>query len=84
MPWKECSVMDVELPPCGKTALEIVNAIRANKDSRGRSAAGLAGPVFPETGAKASALRPTHNTARFLWVGLQPDVFRPIEGMASA
>ena len=45
---------DVELPPCGKTALEMVNAIRARKDSRGRSAAGLAGPVFPETGAKAS------------------------------
>ena len=45
---------DVELPPCGKTALEMVNAIRAIKDSHGRSAAGLAGPVFPETGAMAS------------------------------
>ena len=45
---------DVELPPCGKTALEMVNAFRAIKDSRGRSAAGLAGPVFPESGARAS------------------------------
>jgi len=46
---------DAALPPCEKSALEMVNAIRAIKDSRGRSAAGLAGPVFPETGARASA-----------------------------
>ena len=46
---------DAALPPCEKTALEMVNAYRARKDSHGRSAAGLAGPVFPESGAKASA-----------------------------
>ncbi len=36
-------VADVELPPCESTALELVQAIRAAKDIRGRSAAGLAG-----------------------------------------
>lgn len=41
--------VDVELPPCEQTALEIVNALRAQKQTRGRSAPGLAGPVFPET-----------------------------------
>ena len=35
-------VSDVELAPCDKTALELVNEIRAAKDIRGRSAAGLA------------------------------------------
>jgi hypothetical protein len=40
---------DVELPPCTRTALEIVNELRAMKQSRGRSAAGLAAPIFPET-----------------------------------
>ena len=35
-------VSDVELAPCEKTALELVNEIRAAKDIRGRSAAGLA------------------------------------------
>ncbi|GMU73758.1 MAG: 3-oxoacyl-[acyl-carrier-protein] synthase 3 [Burkholderiales bacterium] len=40
---------DAKLPPCEKTALEMVNALRARKDSRGRSAKGLAGPVFPES-----------------------------------
>jgi 3-oxoacyl-[acyl-carrier-protein] synthase III len=32
----------IELPPCEKTALQLVNEIRAMKDPRGRSAAGLA------------------------------------------
>lgn len=45
---------DAELPPCEKTALEMVNALRARKDSRGRSAAGLAGPAFPESVAIAA------------------------------
>lgn len=35
-------VSDVKLPPCDKTALELVNEIRAAKDIRGRSAPGLA------------------------------------------
>ena len=35
-------VSNVELAPCTQTALEMVNAIRAVKDLRGRSAAGLA------------------------------------------
>ena len=36
-------VSDVELPSCEKTALQMVNDIRATKDIRGRSAAGLTG-----------------------------------------
>lgn len=36
-------VSDVELAPCDKTALQLVNELRATKDIRGRSAAGLAG-----------------------------------------
>ena len=35
-------VSHVELAPCEKTALQMVNEIRATKDIRGRSAAGLA------------------------------------------
>ena len=35
-------VSDVELAPCDKTALQLVNEIRAAKDVRGRSAAGIA------------------------------------------
>jgi 3-oxoacyl-[acyl-carrier-protein] synthase III len=31
----------IDLPPCEKTALELVNEIRATKDPRGRSAAGI-------------------------------------------
>ena len=42
-------VADVELPPCERTALEMVNELRARKASRGKSGPGLAGPVFPET-----------------------------------
>lgn len=40
---------DVELPPCERTALQMVNELRARKETRGRSAAGLVSPVFPET-----------------------------------
>ena len=35
-------VSDVELAPCDKTALQLVNELRVIKDIRGRSAAGLA------------------------------------------
>jgi 3-oxoacyl-[acyl-carrier-protein] synthase-3 len=42
---------DVDLPPCHHTALQLVNRLRAVKDARGRSAAGLAAPIFPETAA---------------------------------
>ena len=34
-------VSDVELAPCDKTALQLVNELRVTKDIRGRSAAGL-------------------------------------------
>jgi 3-oxoacyl-[acyl-carrier-protein] synthase-3 len=40
---------DASLPPCDRTALDMVNALRARKGNRARSLAGLAGPVFPET-----------------------------------
>jgi 3-oxoacyl-[acyl-carrier-protein] synthase-3 len=36
-------------PPNPRTALEMVNAIRAEQDPHGRSAAGLAAPVFVES-----------------------------------
>ena len=39
---------DRALPPCTKTALEIVNGIRANQDPHGRSKAGLMSPVIVE------------------------------------
>ncbi len=39
---------DRELPPCTKTALEMVNEIRAIQDPHGRSLAGLMAPVFVE------------------------------------
>lgn len=39
-------VSNVELAPCDKTALELVNEIRVAKDIRGRSAAGLAAAYF--------------------------------------
>jgi 3-oxoacyl-[acyl-carrier-protein] synthase-3 len=38
-----------QLPPCTKTALELVNEIRANQDPHGRSSAGLASVRFVET-----------------------------------
>lgn len=37
------------LPPCDKSALEMVNEIRANQDPHGRSREGLMSPVFAET-----------------------------------
>ena len=37
------------LPPCTKTALEMVNEIRSRQDPNGRSRAGLLAPVFAET-----------------------------------
>lgn len=40
---------DAELPPCSKTALEMVNEIRAIQDPNGRSKAGLMAPVFVES-----------------------------------
>ncbi len=43
------------LPPADRSALEMVNAIRANQDPHGRSAAGLARPVFAEARAAARA-----------------------------
>jgi 3-oxoacyl-[acyl-carrier-protein] synthase-3 len=39
---------DAALPPCEKTALEMVNAVRAGQDPHGRSKAGLMAPVFAE------------------------------------
>jgi 3-oxoacyl-[acyl-carrier-protein] synthase-3 len=44
---------DAALPPCTKTALEMVNEIRARQDPHGRSRAGLMAPVFAETRAAA-------------------------------
>jgi 3-oxoacyl-[acyl-carrier-protein] synthase-3 len=51
---------DVELPPCGDTALDLVNALRRRKIHHARSVPGLNGPIFPETqlvleGAAATA-----------------------------
>jgi 3-oxoacyl-[acyl-carrier-protein] synthase-3 len=40
---------DVQLPPCTRTALEMVNEIRARQDPHGRSAAGLRAPAFVES-----------------------------------
>ena len=37
-----------EFPPYDGTALELVNAIRANQDPHGRSAAGLMSPVLAD------------------------------------
>ena len=39
---------DAALPPCERTALEMVNAVRAAQDPHGRSAQGLMEPVFAE------------------------------------
>jgi hypothetical protein len=39
---------DAALPAPPASALDMVQALRARKDSRGRSAAGLAAPRFPE------------------------------------
>jgi|RhiMethySRZTD1v2_1073278.scaffolds.fasta_scaffold99575_2 3-oxoacyl-[acyl-carrier-protein] synthase-3 len=39
---------DLRLPACEQTALEIVQGYMKQRGARGRSAAGLAAPVFPE------------------------------------
>jgi len=44
---------DAELPPCTKTALEMVNAIRASKSQHGESDAGLTNMKFVESSAPA-------------------------------
>ena len=41
-------VSDLALPPCTKSALEMVNEVRARQDPHGRSFAGLMSPVFAE------------------------------------
>jgi len=40
---------DVDLPPCGKSALELVREFMARVDPPGRSSAGLNAPRFPES-----------------------------------
>ena len=44
-PLSECNV---ELPPCDRSALDIVHDYLDRRDPRGRSAVGLMSPVFPE------------------------------------
>lgn len=41
-------VSEAALRPCTSTALELVNAIRANQDPNGRSSVGLHAPVFAQ------------------------------------
>ena len=47
-------VSHAEFPPCERTALEIVNDLRRRQDPHGRSAAGLAAPIFAEDRGAAS------------------------------
>jgi len=49
------SVSPAAFPPLDRTALEMVNAIRAEKLPRGRSDTGLTAPVFPEARVTADA-----------------------------
>jgi len=46
---------DIDLPPCDRTALEMVNALRAAKVAKARSLAGLNSPAFPEAPAGGAA-----------------------------
>jgi len=46
---------DIDLPPCDRTALEMVNALRAAKVAKARSLAGLNSPAFPESPAAGAA-----------------------------
>jgi 3-oxoacyl-[acyl-carrier-protein] synthase-3 len=46
---------DVDLPPCERTALQMVNALRAAKVAKERSRAGLNSPMFPEPPAAGAA-----------------------------
>jgi 3-oxoacyl-[acyl-carrier-protein] synthase-3 len=43
---------DVDLPPCTRTALELVNDVRERQDPHGRSAQGLMAPVLAEMRAQ--------------------------------
>jgi 3-oxoacyl-[acyl-carrier-protein] synthase III len=45
---------DIAFPPCKRSALEIVNEVRAQQDPHGRSEAGLMSPVFAEDRATIS------------------------------
>jgi len=47
---------DAVLPSCDRTALDMVNALRARKVNRPRSLPGLLGPMFPES---VAAVAPT-------------------------
>jgi len=47
---------DAVLPACDRSALDMVNALRARKVNRARSLPGLLGPVFPES---VAAMAPT-------------------------
>jgi 3-oxoacyl-[acyl-carrier-protein] synthase-3 len=40
---------DIRMPACTRTALEMVNEIRAQQDPHGRSQKGLMAPVFAES-----------------------------------
>jgi 3-oxoacyl-[acyl-carrier-protein] synthase-3 len=46
---------DAALPPCTKTALEMVNEVRAHRDPHGRSLAGLMAPTFAEDRVASAA-----------------------------
>jgi 3-oxoacyl-[acyl-carrier-protein] synthase III len=46
---------DAALPPCERSALEMVNEIRARQDPHGRSLEGLMSPVFAEDRTAAGA-----------------------------
>jgi len=48
-------ISDAQLPPCDRTALEMVNALRRRQDPHGRSAAGLTTPTFAEDRTPATA-----------------------------
>ncbi|MGC4081437.1 MAG: hypothetical protein QM736_04800 [Vicinamibacterales bacterium] len=45
----------IQMPPATRTALEMVNAVRATQDPNGRSRAGLQTPVFAEARVAARA-----------------------------
>ena len=48
---------DIDLPPCDRSALEMVNALRAAKVAKARSLAGLNSPTFPGvTGGRCRGL----------------------------
>lgn len=49
---------DRTLPPCEKTALEMVNEIRAEQDPHGRSYAGLMSPEFVESRVVGTLIAP--------------------------